>query len=244
MDSVLRTLSKIAIHTNTQGVVNYPLNEKNRDTLCTTLIEFNLKICAIWIVSRPIQGHKKNTFQHWTVKIVAYPILLSMGFVECKKKGAFRLDQTMCADHNLKDFFYYFVNAKRQRFHIVTCVIPPLINNDNKLKDTHSVDTLKKYMKLSINIKKRVCDIADFIEMWSTDMCYNAITSNCQHFAADLFAFLVQTKYPKQVNLAVGLMDDGCDKRKYKRLEVLVVDDEKTEMPQSDNLNVKKMDCV
>merc|ERR1711902_213009 len=64
--------------------------------------------------------------------------------------------------------------------------------------------------------KKRVCDICDFIEMWThKNKKYNAITNNCQHFAVDLFSFLVYSGYPNQVCLAINLMDGGCEKKKY-----------------------------
>eukprot|EP01084_Bolivina_argentea_P320233 555597_1 len=254
MDTILRTLGKLAVQTNTHGLVNYPLNEKNRDTLCTTLIDFNLKINAVWIVSRPIKGYsKQNTFDHWCVKIQAHPILLTMGFVECNKKGAFRMDQTMTSDKNLKDFLYFSINSKPRKLDIISCVTPTLINSNNHM-DLYSVHTLKKYVNEKINIKKRVCDIADWIEMWSTDMYYNAISSNCQHFAVDLFAFLTSKQYPNQVSLAVDLMDDGCDKRKYKPKIVQngypmndIDNDEKlddeipeTEMPQNVLINDNK----
>lgn len=190
MDTVLRTLGKIAMHTNTQSVVDYPLNETNRDHLCTTLIEFNLKISAIFIVSRPIKkyNHNKhikhndnnnnedNTFHHWELRIIASPILISIGFVECNKKGAFRLNQTMSNDDDLKDFLFYYINSKRYKFDIVTCVIP-----NNKFDDNNNDNLLllKRYLKKEINIKKKVCDIACFIEMWSENKKYNAISNNC-----------------------------------------------------------------
>ena len=219
MASVLRALSKVATSTKADSVLDYPLDEKNRDAVCSTLIEFNLRIIAIWIVSRPIIGYKKNanSFQHWTIKIQAPPILLSMGFVECDKMGAFRLDQTLSADQHLSNFLFYFIDNQRHRFEIVSSVTP-------STNQHHQTKTLQEYMIMNtvqdkiepINIRKRVCDISDFIEMWThKNKKYNAITNNCQHFAVDLFAFLVHKQYPNQVNRAINLMDDGCEKKKY-----------------------------
>eukprot|EP01083_Nonionella_stella_P041889 113376_1 len=233
MDTVYRTLGRLAVRTSIEHVVSYPLNEKNMDNICTTLIEFNLKINAIWIVSRPV--HKNKSFHHWVVKILSHPILLTMGFVECNGMGAFRLDQTFATDDELTDFLYFYSNSMRQKLQIVVSVIPSVMigNAKQKLND-HEKSSLQKYTGatnynpysdskskewlIPIGIKKRVCDIADFIEMWSDNMKYNAITSNCQHFAVDLFAFLVERMYPNQVISAVQWMDHGCDKRKYKRI--------------------------
>ena len=55
--------------------------------------------------------------------------------------------------------------------------------------------------------------------MWSCKVKYNPVTSNCQHFAVDLFAFLALVSYLEAVQLAVDSMDKGCDRRKYKAKE-------------------------
>lgn len=208
-DSVIRTMGKLMNSTNTQGVINYPLNEKNRDHLCTTLIDFNYSLNAIFIVSRPVKDLKASSFQHWEVKIIASPILLSMGFVECNKKGAFKLDQTMTNQSDIDDFLFYYQNGQRFAYKIVSHVIPKLNEKEKKSGN------IGRYINRKINCKKKVCDIADFIEMWSANIKYNAIVNNCQHFAIDLFAYLVKNQYPLMVNSAIDKLDPASDKSKY-----------------------------
>ena len=236
METVLRTLGKLAMHTNTQSVADHPMNEKNVDNLCRVLVDFHFKIIRILIGSRPIKrlNHKKSnssSFEHWTVKMEAPPILISIGFVECNKKGAFRFNQSMASDHELEDFLFYYVDAERHKLDVIASV---------DIKNTLN----------AINIKKRVCDIADFVEMWSSKRRYNPVSSNCQHFAVDLFSFLAQSACPEAVQEAISKMDTGCDTRKYKKKYKMIQhkvveddDDEKTmemEMQSDDNKHHQK----
>lgn len=236
-DSVLRTMGKLMHTTNTQGVIDYPLNEKNRDHLCTTLIDFNYSLNAVFIVSRPVKDLKQSSFQHWEVKIIASPILLSMGFVECNKKGAFKLDQTMTNQSDVDDFLFYYQNGQRFAYNIVSHAIPKLNEKNEKSGNKNSDNNVGRYINRKINCKKKVCDIADFIEMWSSNIKYNAIVNNCQHFAVDLFAYLVKYQYPLMVNSAIDKLDPASDKTKYLKQKKSFnvnndnnIDDEKTEI--------------
>ena len=127
---------------------------------------------------------------------------------------------------------------KRKKWKILASVTPSPLHDTSYLKylDQYDVETLKIYMKQQrkdrnkkkrknninnnnndekcdpllkeINCKKRVCDIADFISMWTQNVDhkkkqksssnmendvrgYHPIISNCQQFVADLFHWLV-----------------------------------------------------
>merc|ERR1712154_543221 len=137
---------------------------------------------------------------------------------------------------------YYIQNEQgrqRKKWRIVSSVTPsPLINNNYKpdYLDPHELSTLKKYMKSlkkksqnknkkngnnnsndeiilkKIKCNKKVCDIADFLEMWTEfevknkrkDKPYNAVSHNCQQFALHLFKYLVGTHYPEKVQSAMS----------------------------------------
>ena len=69
--------------------LDYPLDRKNRDTIITLLTDLPFEIVAVWVVSRPVNGNANSKFLHWAVKIQAPPALISIDFLESKKKGCF-----------------------------------------------------------------------------------------------------------------------------------------------------------
>merc|ERR1712013_96433 len=107
-----------------------------------------------------------------------------------------------------------------------------------------------------IEIKRRVCDIADFLGMWTEletkkkkgkktkaktktakGKTYNPITGNCQQFAADLFEFLVghKAEYKHKVQQVKNQVQSPYDRKRYNvndnndDNENVVNDDEKQE---------------
>ena len=247
---------------------DYPLDRKNRDTVCTLLTDLPFKIIAVWLVSRPINGGKNNSkFEHWAIKIQAPPALISIDFLESNKKGAFGLCQTTASDAELEDFLHYFVKHKnnnyknknnigkiRKKWDIIASVTPSPLKNTSYLKyiDDYDLNKLKSYMihkkqknknknnnndnkeiniLKEININRKVCDISDFLQMWTQitekdnkDKPYNPIKHNCQQFAADLFQFLVGHKkeYQQKVKDVKEKVQSPFDKKRYN-------DDEKQE---------------
>merc|ERR1719203_977512 len=145
--------------------------------------------------------------------------------------------------------YFVLTDSGRQRmkWRIVSSVTPsPLANKNYKPEylDPFALSTLKKYMKTmkksmknnkkqnvvstendgvilkKIVCKKKVNDIADFLDMWTQrqvehknknkkkmkvvnkDKPYNAVTHNCQQFALHLFKWLVNANYPQKVKEA------------------------------------------
>eukprot|EP01084_Bolivina_argentea_P237425 399025_1 len=196
-----------------------PLDRQNRDVVICYLNELAHKIVAVWIAARPVSGIANGySFEHWCLKIQAPPSLISIDFLESDGRGKFGLSVTTAMEAELQDFLMYYVqhpqNGRiRKKWRIVSSVTPsPLINNSYRpdFLDPHELSTLKKYMKAikkksknpnshpnddiiltKINCNKKVCDIADFLEMWTEyedknkrkDKPYNAVSSNCQQFA-------------------------------------------------------------
>ena len=81
-----------------------------------------------------------------------------------------------------------------------------------------------------ININRTVCDIKDFLGMWTesefsspkkgrvkTEKTYNPITANCQQFCADLFEYLVGHKkeYKQKVQAVKAKVQSPYDLKKY-----------------------------
>eukprot|EP01084_Bolivina_argentea_P169759 294245_1 len=134
------------------------------------------------------------------------------------------------------------------KWRIIASVTPsPLINNKYKPNylDPHELSTLKKYTKAvrkqskkthsqqskvqkpiynevvlqKIKCRKRVCDIADFLEMWTEfevknkkqDKPYNPVSHNCQQFALHLFKYLVGNNYPQKVENATKQTQSPAD---------------------------------
>eukprot|EP01084_Bolivina_argentea_P134146 236682_1 len=225
------------------SLFDYELDRRNADTVCTLLHDLQFKIVAVWIVGRPLNGYKKTSYEHWSIKIQAPPALLSMDWLESKKKGAFGLQQTVATDAELEDFLHYFVRKQdgskiKKKWRIISSVTPSPLKNTSYLKyiDDHDIQKLKAFMKKNnnkrnvtdlvqhIDIKKNVADIADFISMWTETLTktgqkravtYNAITRNCQQFAVDLFDFLVGYKYSEKVQYARVRVQSPFDKQKY-----------------------------
>eukprot|EP00484_Ammonia_sp_Unknown_P017103 CAMPEP_0197026290 /NCGR_PEP_ID=MMETSP1384-20130603/6411_1 /TAXON_ID=29189 /ORGANISM="Ammonia sp." /LENGTH=383 /DNA_ID=CAMNT_0042454933 /DNA_START=20 /DNA_END=1171 /DNA_ORIENTATION=+ len=252
--------------------LDYPLDRKNRDTVCTLLTDLPFEIVAVWVVGRPVNGYTNSTFEHWAVKIQAPPALISIDFLESKKKGAFGLQQTTATDAELEDFLHYFVrdenhNKHKKKWHIISSVTPSPLKNTSYLKyiDDHDLKKLKAFMQRNnngqhskpssleldtqlvkhINIKKKVCDIADFLGMWTeteshrkslsspslssphatdfnakskkVEKTYNPITGNCQQFACDLFQYLVghKAEYQEKVEFVQCQVQSPFDKKKY-----------------------------
>lgn len=245
---------------------DYPLDRKNRDTVCTLLTDLPFKIIAVWVVGRPVNGYSNSKFEHWAVKIQAPPALISIDFLESKKKGAFGLQQTTATDAELEDFLHFFVRddkgKKKKKWNIIASVTPSPLKNTCYLKyiDDYDLNKLKSYMTSSsstnnknnknksnnnknvelikhININRKVCDVADFLGMWTEQInnnnnnnintknnnnkekTYNPITGNCQQFAADLFEYLVGHKkeYQQKVKDVKVQVQSPFDKKRYKQ---------------------------
>ena len=141
---------------------------------------------------------------------------------------------------------------QRMKWRIVSSVTPsPLTNKNYKPEylDPHELSTLKKYMKSmkrrsrkkgkeeekesqkeevimkKINCNKKVCEIADFLEMWTEfdgkkrrkDKPYNAVSHNCQQFAVHLFKYLVGDEYPDKVVAAAKQAQSPADIKAHKK---------------------------
>merc|ERR1712244_49120 len=165
-----------------------------------------------------------------------------------------------------------------KKWEIISSVTPsPLINSNYKPEylDPHSLSTLKKYMKTlkkkspkkgsnnkpnindmdndgilkKIKCNKKVCDIADFLEMWTEfevknkrkDKPYNAVSHNCQQFALHLFKYLVGTHYPEKVQSASKQTQSPADIKAYKK-ESKNKPNNKKIYKQNDKQNVKPND--
>jgi len=89
-------------------------------------------------------------------------------------------------------------------------------NNDNNGRgDKHR--QLEKYFILP-PIEKRVCDITVFISQWTDEhKNYNAIYSNCQRFAFDLFEFLTPIQFQSQIQILRKKLQSPYDVGKEKR---------------------------
>eukprot|EP00484_Ammonia_sp_Unknown_P029207 CAMPEP_0197027312 /NCGR_PEP_ID=MMETSP1384-20130603/7242_1 /TAXON_ID=29189 /ORGANISM="Ammonia sp." /LENGTH=381 /DNA_ID=CAMNT_0042456141 /DNA_START=22 /DNA_END=1167 /DNA_ORIENTATION=+ len=151
---------------------------------------------------------------------------------------------------------------KRRKWKVLASVTPGALHDPHYLQtlDDHEMKSLRKYisqhkkqsrrsqsamnlkddartnfdpLSQGIHCKKRVCDIADFISMWTQskynsknmsipspekdERGYNAIISNCQQFVADLFNFLVGKQYPEKVKKVFDARDIPLAKQKHKR---------------------------
>ena len=216
--------------------------------------DLTFEIVAVWVVARPVNGHKNTKFNHWCVKIQAPPALISIDFLESKKKGAFGLQQTTATDAELADFLHFFVREsngtkRREKWRIIASVTPSPLKKTSYLKyiDDYNLKKLKTFIKANksnkqrldgselvqhINIKRKVCDISDFLGMWTEskgfnkkkkksvmDASYNPITKNCQQFAADLFDFLVGHKeeYAQRVKDVRSLFQSPYDQKQNKK---------------------------
>eukprot|EP01084_Bolivina_argentea_P272456 463898_1 len=139
------------------NALDYPLDRKNRDTVCTTLTELPFKIVAVWVVSRPSNGISSSLYDHWCVKVQAPPALVSIDWLESKKKGAFGLQLTTATEAELQDFLNYIVrheNGKiRKKWHIIASVTPSPMRNTSYLKfiNDHDLHKLKAFMKKNNN---------------------------------------------------------------------------------------------
>jgi len=69
-------------------------------------------------------------------------------------------------------------------------------NNNNKNDSNNNKDTLRKQLRKYLQLpelNKKVSDIGDFLSQWTRKhSAYDAVYSNCQRFAYDLFEFLVE----------------------------------------------------
>eukprot|EP01084_Bolivina_argentea_P005149 9731_1 len=225
--------------------LDYKLNQKNRDQLIGLLLESSFEIVAIFICSQPAERFQNTgaLFNHWCVKMLAPPDLITLGFTTNKGKGAFEIDQVTIDDEELENFLYYVTKhngyGQRKKWDIIASVTPkPKINYDsymyiNGLQD-HDRKKLKIYAESDgnllcepINIHPKVCDLACFIADWtekdfknnvSTDIAYNALTKNCQEFAVACFEFLLignKTEYKHKVDEIKKLMQSPYDVKKH-----------------------------
>ena len=140
---------------------------------------------------------------------------------------------------------------QRMKWRIVSSVTPSPLTNKNykpEFLDPHELSTLKKYMKSlkrksrkkgkeeekesqkevvmkKINCNKKVCEIADFLEMWTEfdgkkrrkDKPYNAVSHNCQQFALHLFKYLVGDNYADKVVAAAKQTQSPADIKAHKK---------------------------
>eukprot|EP00484_Ammonia_sp_Unknown_P026067 CAMPEP_0197048394 /NCGR_PEP_ID=MMETSP1384-20130603/23763_1 /TAXON_ID=29189 /ORGANISM="Ammonia sp." /LENGTH=307 /DNA_ID=CAMNT_0042480533 /DNA_START=23 /DNA_END=946 /DNA_ORIENTATION=- len=143
--------------------------------------------------------------------------------------------------------------------------------------DPHELSTLKKYMKSlkkksknkanngqqsslanhmanddeivlkKIKCNKKVCDIADFLEMWTEfedknkrkDKPYNAVSHNCQQFALHLFKYLIGSTYPQKVEDASKQTQSPFDIKEHKEQNKGKNDDNTTNNNNNNNNNNK-----
>jgi len=157
----------------------------------------------------------------------------------------------------------------RRKWEIIAAVTPsPLSSLKNtaylNFLDDHDARKLRAFMdggdhrsgnKLvsAINIDKKACDVADFLGMWTESQslskdkkkakgrAYNAITSNCQQFAAELFEFLVghRPEYQAKVKAVKMRAQSPADQKKWGTQQMDSDgdgdDDEKQEIEETDD---------
>merc|ERR1712154_612542 len=95
----------------------------------------------------------------------------------------------------------------------------------NKNKKNGNNNSNDEIILKKIKCNKKVCDIADFFEMWTEfevknkrkDKPYNAVSHNCQQFALHLFKYLVGTHYPEKVQSASKQTQSPADIKAYKK---------------------------
>lgn len=69
-----------------------------------------------------------------------------------------------------------------------------------------------------IEVDRRVCDVANFCSFFTADgRGYNAITKNCQQFAAELYAFLIGDHYREERERVFRRYQGPYDKRQWKK---------------------------
>merc|ERR1712154_360664 len=95
----------------------------------------------------------------------------------------------------------------------------------NKNKKNGNNNSNDEIILKKIKCNKKVCDIADFFEMWTEfevknkrkDKPYNAVSHNCQQFALHLFKYLVGAHYPEKVIAASKQTQSPHDIKAYKK---------------------------
>jgi len=223
---------------------DHPVNRENRNVVVSLLQDLYLPITAIFLVARPINRENNGNFEHWAVKIQARGCLISIDFLENKGKGAFGLQQRTDAEAELDDFMYYAVvdpetRAKtRHKWEIISSVTPhPLSGKDQcnakywQYLSDHDRAKLDAYMRnarkhkgdpskflADIECERRVCDVAEFCRFFTADgKGYNAITKNCQQFAAELYAMLIGDNYREEAERVFRRYQGPYDKRQVKK---------------------------
>jgi len=221
------------------SLFDHPVNRENRNVVVNLLQDLNMPIIAVWLVARPINRQMSGAFEHWVVKIQSRGCLISIDFLESDGKGAFGLQQRTDVGAELSEFMYYAVidpetgNKTKHKWQIISSVTPHPFRNSTYLNFLSDFDRLQleeyiknskiapsdpsKFMK-DIKCKRTVCDIAEFAALWTgDDRGYNAITKNCQQFAAQLFAYLVGPNYREEIERVFDRYQSPFDKRKWEQ---------------------------
>ena len=219
------------------SLFDHPVNRENRNIVVNLLQDLSMPIIAVWLVSRPINREMSGAFQHWVVKIQAKGCLISIDFLESDGKGAFGLQQRTDIGAELGEFLFYAVRDKKtghktkHKWNIISSVTPHPFRNAAYLNYLSDYDRLRleeyirnakilsndtnKFMK-DIKCKRKVSDIAEFAALWThDDKGYNAITRNCQQFAAQLFAYLVGPNYREEIERVFDQYQSPYDKKKW-----------------------------
>lgn len=222
---------------------DHPVNRENRNVVVNLLQDLKMSIIAVWLVARPINRSISGSFEHWCVKIQAKGCLISIDFLESSGKGAYGLQQRTDIGGELEDFLYYAVidphskHKTRHKWQIISSITPHPFRNSEYLNYLSDHDRLKleEYIKNSkisasdpskfmqdIKCNRRVCDIADFCNIWTEDgKGYNAITKNCQKFAAELYAYLIYENYKEEVIRVFDRYQSPYDRKQWKTDKVL-----------------------
>jgi len=225
------------------SLFDHPVNRENKNVVVDLLKDLTMPITAIFLVARPIARERSGKFEHWAVKIQARGCLISIDFLENKGKGAFGLQQRTDAGAELDEFMYYSVydpatgRKTRHKWEIISSVTPHPLSDPRYVHymSEHDRAKLEAYMKharkhkgdpsrflADIECDRRVCDVADFCRFFVADgRGYNAITKNCQQFAAELYAFLIKGKhgenYREERERVFARYQGPYDRRQWKK---------------------------
>lgn len=227
------------------SLFDHPVNRENRNVVVNLLQDLTQHITAIFLVARPIARERTGKFEHWAVKIQARGCLISIDFLDNKGKGAFGLQQRTDAGAELDEFMYYSVydpatgRKTRHKWEIISSVTPHPLSDPSYLRYLSEHDRAKLHadmkqfvttlharkhkggmsrFKGDIAVDRRVCDVANFCRFFTADgRGYNAITKNCQQFAAELYASLIGNNYREESERVFRRYQGPYDKRQWKK---------------------------
>jgi len=240
-----------------QGL-SFELDRQNCERVSTLLLDLDYTIKAVWVVKRPINYDENTKFEHWTLKIQAPPVLISLDFLEHNKKGAFGLELTTGMNAELSDFLYYYQmdnngNRHRKKWEIISAVVPSPFKKDHKqysrfvdygdfkllqeIQKTNNIPQNSPFRNLKdIECDKKVTDIADFLEEFTTEYSgYNAVMNNCQHFVFKLYKYILGDKYKSKWKFVASKLQTPYKDKSIN--QSLIDDDAKVNNNKANNNN-------